>query len=341
MPSNRQIVYNVVSTDFPTREFSRQDLLDSVHKHYPGTPPGSMLPSDYLGRDAVKADPSNDGNRDRKIYPRFLERLGRNRYRFVGWDGIEKGSIDAPVLRRPTGEPQIQGTPTDAQSPTVPVTFVFSRNDGTTDHDKLVTALRQLAPTVRQSSDRAWLREAAVRVIDCVLSLNRRYDSFVVPKLDRFEREHRDIHTVTDLQKLIATYSSPDRFVSEALGYNHEERAATLSAVVDWLATVSGNGSYATQLSNLEQWAAAALPTDYALRRIYGFGLSGFQYLRMLFGANTAKPDIHIRRFVETCVGHTVSDIEALLLLERAAPEAGIPLRDLDTTIWERSARCR
>jgi len=28
------------------------------------------------------------------------------------------------------------------------------------------------------------------RVIDCVLSLNRNYDSFVVPRLDSFERRH-------------------------------------------------------------------------------------------------------------------------------------------------------
>ena len=27
---------------------------------------------------------------------------------------------------------------------------------------------------------------------------------------------------------------------------------------------------------------------------VRGFGLAGFQYMRMLFGAQTAKPDIHI-----------------------------------------------
>lgn len=38
-------------------------------------------------------------------------------------------------------------------------------------------------------------------------------------------------------------------------------------------------------------------------------------------------------------VGHPVSDVDALQLLERAATEAGVVLRDLDTTIWEESAR--
>lgn len=340
MLSNRQEIYNVVSTDFPSREFSRKDLLDSIDKHYPGTEIGSILPSDYLCRDAVKVDPSNDGNRDLKTYARFLERLGRNMYRFVGWDGVEKGSIDAPVLRGAADEQQNHGTADHAESRIAAPPFVFRDGEGTTDHARLVAALRQLAPSVRKSSDRAWCREAAVRVIDCVLSLNRRYDSFVVPRLDGFERQHPDIHSVSDLQRLIATYSSPGRFVAEALDYNDEARAAMLSAVVDWFVTVSGTGTYAAQLVNLEQWAAAARPGDYALLLIYGFGISGFQYLRMLFGGNTTKPDIHIRRFVASCVGHSVSDIDALLLLENAAPEAGVPLRDFDTTIWERSARC-
>ena len=172
-----------------------------------------------------------------------------------------------------------------------------------------------------------------------MLSLNRRYDSFVVPRLDRFEREHPDVRTVADLQRLMRRYECSDVFVSKVLDYRHTERAATLNAVVDWLATVGGNGSYAEQLSNLQRWADAARPGAHTALRIRGFGLAGFQYLRMLFGANTTKPDIHICRFVATCLGHSVSDIEALQFLESAAHEVKISLRDLDTTIWESSAR--
>jgi hypothetical protein len=72
---------------------------------------------------------------------------------------------------------------------------------------------------------------------------------------------------------------------------------------------------------------------------IRGFGLAGFQYLRMLFGANTTKPDIRICAWVAAAVGHPISPIRALRLLERAAPEACVYLRDVDTTIWEMLAR--
>ena len=137
----------------------------------------------------------------------------------------------------------------------------------------------------------------------------------------------------------MARYPSPDAFVSEVLDYRHADRAATLCALVNWLVTLSGNGPHIAQQSNLERWAKDARPGEHAALRISGFGLAGFQYLRMLFGANTTKPDIHICRFVASCVRHSVSDLEALQLPERAALEAGISLRDLDTTIWESSAR--
>jgi len=76
-------------------------------KNYPGTERGSIIPSDYLCKDAVKDDPSNDGNRGNYFtYPRFLERLGRNRYIFAGWDGVDEGSIDVPIVRGATGKPR-------------------------------------------------------------------------------------------------------------------------------------------------------------------------------------------------------------------------------------------
>jgi hypothetical protein len=59
----------------------------------------------------------------------------------------------------------------------------------------------------------------------------------------------------------------------------------------------------------------------------------------MLFGADTTKPDVHICRFVRNALNRPVTDVAALEILEQAAPLAGVKLRDLDTTIWETSAR--
>ena len=209
------------------------------------------------------------------------------------------------------------------------------------DHDRLVTALRQLSPAIRKSADGAWSRAPAVRVIDCVLSLNRDYDRFVVPRRNRFERNFSRVCSISDLNSEIKKYPSADAFVRDALNYKHESRAETLANVVKWLVTKSGEGACATQLTKLESWARDTPYTCYRTLRIRGFGLAGFQYLRMLFGANTIKPDIRICEWMERVVEHRVSPDKALRLFEAAAADAKVSARDADATIWELSARSR
>lgn len=192
---------------------------------------------------------------------------------------------------------------------------------------------------MQPSADGSWSRAPAVRVIDWVLSLNRNYDRFVVPRLDRFEQNFPEVRTVPELSAEIAAYPSANEFVIEALEYRHEERAITLARVASWLATVSGNGTRDAQVAELKNWARTSPYTGYRALGIRGFDLAGFQYLRMLFGANTTKPDIRICAWTAKAVGHPVSPIRALRFLEHAAPEANVCLRNVDTTIWEMSAR--
>jgi hypothetical protein len=68
------------------------------------------------------------------------------------------------------------------------------------DQNRLMERLRTLAPSVQTSPPSS--REPAIRVPDCVLSLNRRYHGFVVPRLNAFEQTHPHIRTVRDLATL-------------------------------------------------------------------------------------------------------------------------------------------
>jgi len=207
------------------------------------------------------------------------------------------------------------------------------------DVEKLEDAIKRDFSSISPSTDRAWSRSSALRVIDCVLSLNRRYDSFVVPRLDHFERDYPEATSVRNLKALIEKYQTELAFMQDALDYNDSNRARILKDVVDFTLSKIGNTGEDSEISMLEQWARDANPEDYVDLRISGFALAGFQYLRMLFGANTTKPDIHIRGYVAEIVGHNVSDLYALRLLERVAEGQGISLRDIDTNIWESRAR--
>jgi hypothetical protein len=137
----------------------------------------------------------------------------------------------------------------------------------------------------------------------------------------------------------MAAYGSEYDFVATTLHYKDAKRATTLANVVRWLATIAGDGTRSEQLKRLHAWACKTVCADYRDLKIHGFGPAGFQYLRMLFGANTAKPDRHICAWVAAATGHPIKPLAASMLLERAAGEAGFRLRDVDTSIWESSAR--
>src|ERR1700677_4462582 len=96
------------------------------------------------------------------------------------------------------------------------------------------------------------------------------------------------------------SYPSPHAFMQTTLNYNHEARAGTLYATVTWLVGVN----------SLEEWALLAKPPDHKTLGIHGFGLAAFQYLRVLFGADTTKPDVHICRYVESHIGRAVTPLD-------------------------------
>lgn len=204
-------------------------------------------------------------------------------------------------------------------------------------NQQLVTTLRRRARAIATSKSSIDHRSPAIRVIDCVLSLNRDYDAFVTPRLKAFAEKHPNVRSVRQLQSEISKYRSPADFVRKTLNYDHAGRANTLSAVVDWLSQIAVKHLAPKQLSNVKGWARRANSNDYKTLAINGFGLAGFQYLRILFGADTIKSDRYICKFVETYVGNRVSPELALIVVEAAALEAGVSRRKADHYIWQRS----
>ena len=125
-----------------------------------------------------------------------------------------------------------------------------------------------------------WSRPPAVLVIDCVLSLNRRYDGFVVPRLESFMEKHPGIQRAIDLTAHIDRYPTPHAFMQQELNYNHEDRANTLWSVAQYVCTiVAAAQTIEEEKELLKQWAIRSKPEDHRTLRIRGFGIAGFQYL--------------------------------------------------------------
>ena len=203
----------------------------------------------------------------------------------------------------------------------------------------VATKLAQISPYACSSTEPEWSRPPAIRIIDCVIALNRRYDVFVVPRLEAFMTRHPEIRRVVELAELMATYPTPSEFLINELNYNHADRARILQSVVDFVCTVVGKAPMASEEVTLNRWAIQAKPHEFKSLNIKGFKLAGFQYLRMFFGAQTTKPSTHICGFLSELLNRAVSDLEALTLLEVASERAGLAVRDVDAYIWKNRSR--
>ena len=209
------------------------------------------------------------------------------------------------------------------------------------DIEAVATILAQIAPDIPSTVTEGpeWSNPPAVKVIDCVLSLNRNYDKFLVPRLEAFMNNHPDTQRVVDLANLMDSYPTPHAFVKQELNYNHEDRANILRSVVRYVCTIVEGAPIASEEEVLKQWAIQAKSQDYRTPNIKGFALAGFQYLRMLFGAQTAKPDKYIIGFVSDILNRKVSDVKSLYLLEAASERTGLSIRTVDNFIWKSGAR--
>jgi len=208
------------------------------------------------------------------------------------------------------------------------------------DSEKLARALQLEVPeTPSKATDDFIPRPLApLNVLDCVLSLNRQYETFCRPRVQRFADAHPRVRTLSDLLSVIERYRTPLEFSINELNYRDARRAETLVGVTEHLLTAQRGYAGATEARRLRQWAKQVGPEDSYIVGVPGFGLAGFQYMRMLFGAETAKPDVHIRRFASRAVGRTVSDIEALTLLESASRSLGRRVSNVDYAIWLKSS---
>jgi len=206
------------------------------------------------------------------------------------------------------------------------------------DIDKLAWVLKERFDHVGARKSMGWLT-TSLNVLNCVLSLNRNYDKFVHPRVKAFEKCHPSIEELAQLRDLIDSYESPVRFSIQELDYNYCEWAQMLRGVVEYLINVQQEYEGSNEYERLQRWATSVTPKDADSVGVKGFGLSGFQYLRMLFGAQTTKPDRHIIRFVSEAVGRRVSDRVAVDLLEQAAQRVGLPVCGIDKAIWEERAR--
>lgn len=88
-------------------------------------------------------------------------------------------------------------------------------------------------------------------------------------------------------------------------------------------------------LDAMKRWAKETRAEDYKKFGVAGIGLATFQYLRMLLGVPTVKPDVHILRAVEEALGEKQTLLTSIVLLEDASMRLGLDPTFVDHNIWK------
>ena len=134
------------------------------------------------------------------------------------------------------------------------------------DLQKLIDALRRDFAAPPPPSDEEW-QSAALNVIDCVFSLNRNYENFVLPRVVKFREKWPEVQSLRQLRDLIDASPSPLDFSEAHLNYKDAARARILSEVVDYLLDVQDDFVGATEVERLRRCKNRCLTPDLRSQR--------------------------------------------------------------------------
>jgi len=172
--------------------------------------------------------------------------------------------------------------------------------------------------------------------LDAVLSINRKYYNFVVPRLKYFQANYPEVHTLRQISTLIKELGYEGFYV--VWNYKHVARVKTLEELIDKFINYVSKIQQSDDLIAMKMWAEKSSVKDYAKFGVRGIGLATYQYIRMMLGVSTVKPDVHIKRAVSQALGRNVADYEAIMLIERASAVMNLPTTCVDHNLWRHFA---
>ncbi len=158
----------------------------------------------------------------------------------------------------------------------------------------------------------------------------------IVEKAIAFFQENRrdEIRTAGHLKGLLARYPDDQagntRLAQYLWGYKYWNRARQLRELLAYFESIG-----VTSQKVLKRWAQFSNFDRDFRGRIPGLGFAVYQWLVMRQGVATIKPDVHVRRFVESIIHRSPTDDELVQALEEVATGLGLKAYELDWRIWE------
>lgn len=198
----------------------------------------------------------------------------------------------------------------------------------------VASRLKAVAPDLYDGNYGDRYDPPAVKVINSVISQALTYKTTVYPRLVGFKKNHPDVKSIRQLADLMKSYTTPLEFLSEEVDLKNKLKADAIDGLVKYLCGLIEASPTVPEEETLRQWAITAEPDDYKKLNIKGVKIATFQWLRMLFGADTSKPDVHIMNFISDTIDQELSEDECVLLIEGVASHLGVSEREVDGAIW-------
>lgn len=207
------------------------------------------------------------------------------------------------------------------------------------DCKKLKQAISEVKLLEGEANETGCYKNAVLVCLDAVLSINRKYYSFVVPRIKKIQEEYSDIDTLPKLWELIKN-TSTEEFV-KIWNYNHPQRVEILTQLVGKLidcAKIKNSDSPEQGLSKLRMWANSTNIYGYKDFNVPGIGVATYQYIRMMLGAKTVKPDVHIKRYIFSVLNKKLNDYDTIDIFEKACNSQNIDVSKADRSLWKKYA---
>ncbi|KUK76928.1 MAG: hypothetical protein XD93_0644 [candidate division WS6 bacterium 34_10] len=206
----------------------------------------------------------------------------------------------------------------------------------TTHIEELKEYLSSLPLDIRSYDDGYEYKNPVLTLVDAVLSINRNYNNFVKPRLEIIKKS--GIRSFTDLEREL---DKGDEYFMSFWNYRHPQRVVLLRNLLTYFRDFQQTNNIQGDVETLREWGNQSSVEKYKDWKIKGIAFTTYQYLRMLCGADTVKPDIHILRVVEEGIGRKVNPMNSVILIEHISKEMGIEARSLDHAIWQYSSSKR
>ena len=199
----------------------------------------------------------------------------------------------------------------------------------------VASRLKVLSPDLYYDNTSDTSDPPAVRVIHSVISQALNYETTVSPRLVDFKKNRPDVKSVKQLADLMASYTTPLDFLKQEVDVGNQVKAGAIDGLVKYFCGLIEASPTVAEEETLKQWAIAAEPDDYKKLNIKGVGIATLQWLRILFGADTSKPDVHVMNFIHDTIEQELSKNDCILLIEGIASYLEVSERTVDAAIWD------